>query len=401
MGTNNQISYSIVYLAEINQTHMYSFDKIQWKTVVWPLEITGQTQLEITTDLNLSNGSNWIKIVEPNVIIDGHSNIINIKSISYYPGLVANKMSNVQIKNIGIQVDSSTLFPGAGWLGQSDFGSGAVANEISNCYSTGPIDSVGSGGIIGLNSGSNGHLVISNCYSTGEISGTEAGGICGSTAGFNGSVQLFTCYSTGQISGSRAGGIYGMGAGYNGGKSSVINSYSSGLITGTEAGGIYSESTTYLSNRADQSCYIANGQWSNSEANGKLIGIPSLTQPIGDNWSLAEPNATNKPYLLSGFNQENYQPNFVTKPKVSGSGSTYSSIPGAFANRSYVIIGVNKNNFTSSLPTQISQSSGVIQFSQLVRNTMSVQFLLCHFIIWQIVLVIQSVSILLIPQKYP
>ena len=161
--------------------------------------------------------------------------------------------------------------------------------EIYNCFSTGTIDGIESGGICGGRFVTpfsetvplSGIGIISNCYSTGEIKGNRAGGITGAYSGYTFSyfIRIITltienCYSTGDITGIEAGGIIGyqcfiidqanpiIFSSYN-----IFSCYSTGAIIGAKAGGIGGSSTGVDDPESPatvivinlQDCYILNG----------------------------------------------------------------------------------------------------------------------------------------------
>ena len=236
-----------------------------------------------------------------------------------------------------------------GWEAGGIYGTASSGTAI-NCYSTGIIG-LEAGGIYG--SASSG--ISTNCYSTGDISGTEAGGIYG----YGSSGTATNCYSTGDISGTNAGGIYG-----NYSIRQATNCYSSGFISGTDAGGIYGPDNppTLLLLRIPPSyCYIANGSWSDTDANANLDISGTVWTDISSN--------TNVPYLLTSFNAELYIPNTETITNIN----TYTSSNGILSG-TYSIISVNDSLIFSEDFT-INSSSGQITFTNILTGTYVIKVL--------------------------
>jgi hypothetical protein len=171
--------------------------------------------------------------------------------------------------------------------------------SVINCTSSGAISGSGAGGICADRAGRLGSATISNCYSSGTISGFNVGGICGFFAGYDGSANMYNCYSSGAISGQNAGGICGAYAGLRdrrpNGYASVSNCYSSGILTGLNAGGIYGANKSNTATSTNT--YIANGNWSSTDANQQLTGNPSASNP-GDVWAYY---IVDTPYILTVF----------------------------------------------------------------------------------------------------
>ena len=141
-------------------------------------------------DSDLVINSNFYFIIgADNITIDGNNHTVNIVGSTAYPGLINNSgYSNVTVKNIIIKSESvspittpCTLNTGAGWIGQSGYGSGSgKTNIITNCHNRAPINNDGGGGIVGTHCGQSGTLTISYCSNSGIIVGnSEIGGAGG------------------------------------------------------------------------------------------------------------------------------------------------------------------------------------------------------------------------------
>lgn len=291
-------------------------DKINWTDITsWPFNIT--TNTIFVSDITINDASQYFTVGSNDIKIDGDYFTVNIIGVGQYKGLFQNGKqtgqgySNCLIKNIGVEPNnSSSLDSNAGWIAQTYFSKNVSGCVISNCYSTGRINSQFSGGIVGSNSNS---LVINNCYTTGEISGSTAGGIAGSCE----NITISFCYSLGNISGADSYGICRSGQ--------INNVYSFGQITGTRSTGICSN-TSQPSNT-----YTANGTWIETAA---TVLFNSAT----DSWISVQPNT---PYLLTSFNKNIYSQQNLTK-----SGNNYQTTNSIYSNKkSYLVydtVGIDK-----------------------------------------------------------
>lgn len=172
--------------------------------------------------------------------------ITTVETLPYnYAGLFGRTGSNVEIKNLGVDIYINVEQPGnyniyAGGIVGSNYG------IITNCYSTGNISATSvysnwAGGIAG-NNGNGGR--ITNCYNLGDISSTvtASSGNAGGIAGENRST-ISNCYSTGDINCTASstpytGGITGKN---QSGSPQVTNCY---YLEGTAPGGINSGDVT-------------------------------------------------------------------------------------------------------------------------------------------------------------
>ena len=127
------------------------------------------------------------------------------------------------IKNVGL-VDANVSGRIAGGLVGNMYG----AVEMSNCYVTGQVMSIGgiiqgqnngAGGLVGSNAGE-----IRTSYARVSMGGEKAGGLVGSNSG-----TLSSCYATGSVSTSAsAGGLIGRNTRYG----SVVNCYTTARVSG-------------------------------------------------------------------------------------------------------------------------------------------------------------------------
>jgi len=163
--------------------------------------------------------------------------------------------------------------------------SGIQYVNISSCWSSGNINGVNAGGILGANSLL---ISVSSSYSSGSINGTNAGGIIGSGST---SVSVSNCYSTGNISGNGASGISG-GVPLN--TLVIQNCYSSGSISAVSGGIVGGASDTTLSN-----CYTSGA----GTGTGGIIASSSIDPPTcysEANNGTAGWNAANANNVLTG-----------------------------------------------------------------------------------------------------
>jgi len=261
------ITNNIIYIQQITSSNpvQYQIDTIfgPWTDITsWPVTIanginvpTSNITVSFTTNITLSNISNYFICGTGHITFDGSTNIVNISGITNYLGLIqngtnsTNGFSNITVQNCAIVSSGSTIAQNAGWVCQSYFASNAINNIIDTCSSNGNMDGIGSGGICGSYAGNNSgpntgalQLTIMNCRSSGNINGAIVGGICGSFTGASSNpptndgnqVAITNCSSTGQINGNASGGICGTQPS----QTTIMNCSSYGQITGQDAGGI-------------------------------------------------------------------------------------------------------------------------------------------------------------------
>lgn len=181
---------------------------------------------------------------------------------------------------------------------------------IYNCFSTGDISTVTSGGIVG--SYASGNVTIYNCYSTGNII-VDGGGITGSF--FSGVIE--NCYSTGNLTYAGGSGI----ARSTTNAALIKNCYALGsLATGTAAITAYVSASTNIENcfgleatalvAADDALVILNdgtmtdngfgsGTWDGSDL---LNSYDSYTN-IWSDTDLASPPMLSAPFILTSFTE--------------------------------------------------------------------------------------------------
>ncbi len=226
--------------------------------------LSGFLTVQFSSDITITTsnsyficGSSHIQFGSSSLKTDGTRPVITIDGVTGYPGLIQNGTSgltgdgysNIHVYNLVVDtLNGSTLSNnqfggiGSGWIGQTYYGRGSIANYIINCSSTGPI-SVCSGGILGTYAGptvigDKAAITILGCSSSGTIA-PNGGGIIGQLAAGTGwgDITCESCWSTGVI-GMNGGGIMGLGAGARSGTVVTLsNCYSTGTIS-TNAGGI-------------------------------------------------------------------------------------------------------------------------------------------------------------------
>jgi len=260
-----------------------------------------------------------------------------------------------------------------------NFSSGVVGVNcvatITKCTNSGDISSYNGGGIIGKWFGVNTNktCVITNSYNIGNISGTNAGGICGAEVGYSNSssyratINITNCYSTGTIA-SSCGGLLGGNASGSYSTTPIVtisNCYSFGEITsGLIDDGLIAPSLQIKNSITKTNNYIANGSWSDSEANATLLNYPTDIYTQGTIWTKLA--GTNVPYVLSDFNS-----NIYANPSASSVAKPYSSSAGLF-DASY---NINSIKFNTTIPysntnnyIEIHNNTGVLTFKTELSN---------------------------------
>jgi hypothetical protein len=242
--------------------YSYSTDRITWFTLntnPWTIaNLSATTMLKVIfdTDFTFDAVNQYISILTPNIQIgdtsrkpDGTKPIITISNIINYPGFVRNGSDagdgkdNIRIVNINVVAyGTSTLAPGAGWIGQYRFAKNALNNSIVDCVANGNISSGGAGGIVGSYAASDsGQLRVIGCYCSGIIE-SSSGGIVGGNSGGSGSQLYISNCFTNQDMLLQGGGILGPSSSYV----TIENCYSEGEIGGN-GGGIAANNCSYIS----------------------------------------------------------------------------------------------------------------------------------------------------------
>ena len=416
LNTDTQIIPDALYIRQLSATDSDNPNAIQsklgsdtdWVNIdEWPCVLTTQ-KIFLITNLKFTSNSNYFIIGSDGIEFDGKSFIIELDGFNNYGGLLengkssntatANGKNNIIIKNLGIMTQSVLLANSAGWIGRNYFGKNAKNNQITNCFSTGNINGQYSGGICGANTGfvtANSKLTssvyITRCYTIGNITDRYSGGIVGMSAGINGgTVNVENCYSIGEISGQEAGGIFGFSAGYNQGNTKVTNCYTMGNITGSGSGGIYGSYAgkdngkalifnsysrgkvlpgandgffgvnagfnSSTDNVKAINSYQATGSWSEAQAKTNLLGYPSETSEIGSVWTSIE---INQPFLLSSFDNSNYNLNVLNEFSLTAS-NNYQTRPGIFDGYKYSLLNVSNSSGNQIPGSTINSTTGVI-----------------------------------------
>jgi hypothetical protein len=405
-------SDNIIYIRQNSNNIQYSQASGVWNNItLWPVNIVNQGEnsnstaiVNFTTNLDFStfSGSDSDYFIPQSDLItfDGNNNIISLFSIvgsvtnniGVWNGLITNGSSasglffsgksNITIQNIIIH-SSNNISTGEGYICRSYFGRSASDNiiqncsvintppatytpknnwggicgsnmgnnqgnvTIKNCFTKCKIDGEGSGGISGFQSDGN----IEYCYSIGEISGKYSGGISGSDSGDT-NLNITKCYSTGTISGENAGGICG-NTGISNRTVNIQNCFSIGSITGTDAHGIIK--ITVSNKGIVQNCYIANNNWSDSDAKLALLFFLNSNNQV---WiSITE----NTPFVLNITNL-NYNPSSDIVTYEIGEKINYitSSIS---ANKNYILLKVN--NAPPPANITVSSTNGTLTFNNI------------------------------------
>jgi hypothetical protein len=307
--------------------------------------------------------------------------------------------------------NSGSLNGNSGGIMSRNF-SGTI--NISNCVNTGNVFGSPSGGILSSYPSADASVTITNCLNTGSILTADCGGIVGSRFGFN-SNKLCTirnCYNLGNsllensvapsVTNRRCGGIVGSDCGYNTSASFtpnilIENCYNLGSIY-TEGGGIIGgtfQTSTNTPNITLNNCYNNGGasadstnitssdgliaddftyksfvnvincynafanSWSDSSANNVLTGVPASNK-LGTTWTSA---FTNKPWVLSSFNDVLYNPN---TENVRGPIDLYATTQGLTQGLGiqYSIVS-NVVSVSNSGSVDINATNGIISYSNI------------------------------------
>jgi len=158
----------------------------------WPVSINANVTITLGENIIFNILDHYFIIEGNNIVFNGNNNTITINGVIGYYGVFSPTISmiglqpssyiqNTTIKNLGVLTsNNSTLDNLGGWICQGNFGFSNLNISIINCYSTGEIGGMNSGGIVGYNCAYGGTLNIENCFTTGNITGKYAGGIIGS-----------------------------------------------------------------------------------------------------------------------------------------------------------------------------------------------------------------------------
>ncbi len=191
---------------------------------------------------------------------------VNIVTSYWYVGGLVGSNNATTISNCYSTGSVNSKGPAGGLLGYN------TSSNVSDCYSTANVTGYQNiGGLIGLNQSSS---AISNCYSTGSVTRSITGGdaYAGGLVGENlSSSTVSCCYSTGNVTnnngGSNVGGLVGVNL------ANVSNCYSTGSVnsTGSNVGGFAGFNSSTISK-----CYSI-GSVSGSSPVGGLVGANADT----------------------------------------------------------------------------------------------------------------------------
>lgn len=206
--------------------------------------------------------------------LDGQGHGITISNVVSFQGLLG-VTNNVEVSNLIIRSDNSTLDIGAGWLSLDDtsgtYSGIAVYADVSPS----------SGGIVGAFSSG---TMITKSYSTGIIS-DMGGGLAGVSSS---SITISSSFSTGLI-GQGAGGLIGS----NSSNVSVVRSFSTGLIS-NEGGGLVGSNTNNV--------LVSNSYSTGSVQNdaGGLVGANSSSATITNSYTTGLVSGVQNDYVGTG-----------------------------------------------------------------------------------------------------
>ena len=225
-------------------------------------------------------------------IFDGKNHtIINLyENSSTFGGLFGSTSNSVTISNIGIK--SCNIIgtnPAGGILGNMDSTSSTTTITITNCYTTGNLESSNTlaGGIIGnVGNGSNGSAIITNCYNSATITSNYP---TGGMIGYANTATITNCYNTGNVTSTnnQAGGMLGCA----GSIVTIINCYNTGNMQGkVPTGGMlgYAPSTSTITN-----CYNTGSVTSTDYHAGGMIGQAESAATIMNCYNTGDISSTN------------------------------------------------------------------------------------------------------------
>jgi hypothetical protein len=136
-------------------------------------------------------------------------------------GLVGRNYSNSIIRNCYSAVDVNCLSGGyfvGGLVGSNEY-SELVGNNITDCFSTGPVAGYRYvGGLVGQTR----FAGIADCYSTSPVSGNM---YLGGLAGYKESGSINKCYSAGPVRAASGAGAIGGLVGFNNGDVNIVSSF--------------------------------------------------------------------------------------------------------------------------------------------------------------------------------
>ena len=307
-----------IFIREDSGFIQYSFDQSNWISITsWPATFENEnpgsgniTNIQITEDININSSTGgsstsgtdvYFRLSSEYITFKGENRNITINGITDYPGLIQNGLStlngtsNLIIQDIVIEVNSSTLLSGNGWIGQSYFGNllnfGTI--EIKDNVSNGDIINSNCGGILGeyaLNEMSQGTFNITNCNNNGKITGNSSGGIFGSNSAYNISFGNFTvneCYNNGLIesngSNQKVGGIFGESS-FNqcqGGTINITECFNNQNIDIKNSGGIFGSNMGNLMSGTINILNCFNTGDINNSFSGGILGPTCLLELDG------------------------------------------------------------------------------------------------------------------------
>lgn len=228
------------------------------------------------TDLGLDS-TDYI-ILGAGETFDGNGKTIDLTGITGWQGLFASSANDFAtsplIKNLGM-INGNFSANDSGYVVRSN----QPFFRVDNCYNTGIVAGVFSGGIVGSYAGISGKCTITNCYNYGIIANQYTGGIAGAAVAYLGMCTIISCYNIGDIANSFAGGIVSFRAAYLG-TCTIENCYNTGIVAADFCGGITGAYAGFFGgNCTIENCYSA-GNITGSDAGGITGGFSSETCTI-------------------------------------------------------------------------------------------------------------------------
>ena len=263
----------------------------------------------LTSNIDL-NGHEWTPISRFNGKFDGSNYAINgikIGSSSSYSisdsenGLFGSVDANAVIKNLS--VDSGGIYSAANGAANGVI-AGYNAGTITNCKTSGRINSTGNevyiGGVVGYNNGG----TITNCRTTSHILAGGRESFAGGLVGYNDGLVMASS-ATGEVitnkSGSRAGGLVGKNNSTN---SAILDSNATGNVTssGSEsiASGLVGLNTGIVAN-----CYATGTVKCAGDFAGAFVGSNTGSGAITNSFATGNVSGNTDDSCIGGFAGQN------------------------------------------------------------------------------------------------
>ena len=181
----------------------------EWNIVALETLTSGDT-IKLTASFSFASVNSIINMID-GVTFDGQGFTVTLAS-GNHEGLLqlpSSSAPDCNIQNIGVNGDNATIVGNWGILVKGRIG--AVHGNIYNCYVSGVLTNINSGGIIGYVR-NNSKINIERCVFNGTIDGEKVGGIVGILFRITSEINIEECYSLtnyNDSAGEQTGGICG------------------------------------------------------------------------------------------------------------------------------------------------------------------------------------------------